>query len=239
MIPLRLKLRNFMPYRGDLPAFSLAGIHTACISGENGAGKSSLIDAITWALWGKARSGADDDLISVGAEETEVEFDFSVAGQIYKSIRKRTRPKKITSSGQTTLDLISFSDGGLNNISGDTLSQTQEIIKRLLHMDYDTFINSAYLRQGHADEFSRQTPARRKEVLASILKLDQYDILADSARNKFRDCQAKRELIEFGIQEIQKDLAVGPQLTEDVEIENKRLAEVNILLTSASQQLES
>jgi chromosome segregation ATPase len=66
MIPVRLKLRNFMSYRGDLPGFSFAGIHTACISGENGAGKSSLIDAMTWALWGKTRAASDDELISIG-----------------------------------------------------------------------------------------------------------------------------------------------------------------------------
>ena len=43
MIPVRLRMRNFMPYKGDTPALSFAGIHTACISGDNGAGKSPLL----------------------------------------------------------------------------------------------------------------------------------------------------------------------------------------------------
>ena len=58
------------------------GIHTACISGDNGNGKSALIDAMTWALWGRTRAKSDDDLIHSGQTEMEVEFDsLTVSGQ--------------------------------------------------------------------------------------------------------------------------------------------------------------
>ncbi|MEE9616307.1 MAG: AAA family ATPase [Anaerolineae bacterium] len=50
MIPQRLSLTNFMCYRQA--QLNFAGIHVACLAGENGAGKSALLDAITWALWG-------------------------------------------------------------------------------------------------------------------------------------------------------------------------------------------
>ena len=54
MIPIRLALRNFMCYReGEL---SFEGLHVACLCGDNGNGKSALLDAMTWALWGKARA---------------------------------------------------------------------------------------------------------------------------------------------------------------------------------------
>ena len=56
MIPIKLAVRNFMPYRDNVPPLYFAGIHSACISGDNGNGKSALIDAMTWALWGKARA---------------------------------------------------------------------------------------------------------------------------------------------------------------------------------------
>lgn len=93
MIPVKLTVRNFMPYRDKVPPLIFTGIHTAGIWGENGSGKSALIEAITWALWGKTRAKSDDDLIHQGQDEMEVEFDFSVGSETYRVIRKHTRPK--------------------------------------------------------------------------------------------------------------------------------------------------
>jgi len=96
MIPIKLQLRNFMCYRDNVPPLSFEGIHTACISGDNGNGKSALIDAITWALWGKARARSDDDLIYLDdrVTEMEVEFDFAVGQQPYRIIRKHSKPRR-------------------------------------------------------------------------------------------------------------------------------------------------
>jgi exonuclease SbcC len=48
-----------------------------------------------------------------------------------------------------------------------------------IKLDYETFINSAYLRQGRADEFMLKRPTERKEILAELLKLNQYDELEE------------------------------------------------------------
>ena len=103
MIPAKLVMRNFMCYL-DVPPLYFGSITTACISGDNGSGKSTLIDAMTWALWGKTRAKTDDDLISQGQEETEVEFDFAIGEQLYRIIRKHTRPRGRRASGQTILE---------------------------------------------------------------------------------------------------------------------------------------
>ncbi len=76
MIPRKLALRNFMCYRDELPPLDFDGIQIACLSGENGAGKSALLDAMTWALWGEARLKSDDELIALGiGERTAREMD--------------------------------------------------------------------------------------------------------------------------------------------------------------------
>ncbi len=112
MIPAKLKMRNFMCYRGNVPPLLFDGIHTACICGDNGNGKSALIDAMTWALWGQARAKSDDDLIHSGQTEMEVEFDFAVGEQPYRIIRKRSKPKRQSSSGQPLLEFqIATEDG--------------------------------------------------------------------------------------------------------------------------------
>jgi len=204
-------MRNFMPYRGDVPPLSFEGIHTVCISGDNGNGKSALIDAITWALWGKARSKSDDELIHQGQADMEVEFDFDAGEQRYRIIRKHSKPKRQTGSGQTSLDLFIASDGDFKPISGNTSRETQQKIISLLNMDYDTFINSAFLRQGHADEFTKQPPAKRKEVLANILRLSLYDRLEERAREFTRQQQVEEAQLETAIRDIDQELEQKPE----------------------------
>jgi len=210
MIPLRLKLRNFMCYRDNVPPLHFESIHTACLSGDNGNGKSALIDAMTWALWGQARAKSDDDLIHSGQAEMEVEFDFTIDQQPYRIIRKRSRPRRRGSSGQPALEFQIASGDGFRSITGDSITQTQQKISEVLRMDYDTFINSAFLRQGHADEFTIKRPAERKEVLADILGLAFYDRLEEQARILVRQQETDKAQLEITIKDIEDELAQKP-----------------------------
>ena len=92
LIPLRLDLQNFLCYREGVPTLDFSGIHLACLCGPNGHGKSALLDAITWCLWGKARGKSQDELISYGADECRVQLDFTSRDETYRVIRSRTRP---------------------------------------------------------------------------------------------------------------------------------------------------
>ena len=246
MIPANLKIRNFMPYRGEIPTFSFNGIHTACICGDNGNGKSALIDAITWALWGKSRAKSDDDLITLGEKDMEVEFDFFIGEQLYRVIRKHSRPKSSRASGQSSLDLFIANNDSFNVITGDTKIKTQQKVISLLNMDYDTFINSAFLRQGHADEFTKQPPAKRKEVLSNILGLSLYDRLEERAKELARQQQIEKTQLENTIQEIEQELAHKSELeaslskaqSELILLENE-VKEQQSILNSLRQQRES
>ncbi|MCK4863482.1 MAG: SMC family ATPase, partial [Dehalococcoidales bacterium] len=208
---------NFMCYRDSVPPLDFTGIHLACLSGDNGNGKSAIIDAMTWALWGKARASSDDDLIHTTQSEMEVEFDFTVGPQLYRIIRKRSRPKKRSSPGKPSLELQISTGNGFRPITGNTISETESKIKDILHMDYDTFINSAYLRQGHADEFTRQAPAKRKEVLGNILGLDIYDELEDRAKILARQHESDSAQLENTISEIDNELAQKPAYEVELE----------------------
>ena len=233
MIPSKLRMRNFMPYRGDIPPLSFDGIHTACICGDNGNGKSALIDAITWAIWGKSRAKSDDELIHQNERDMEVEFDFTVGRQLYRIIRKHSRPRSRKSSGPSSLDLFIADNGGFNVITGDTQRQTQQKIISLLNMDYDTFVNSAFLRQGRADEFTKQPPARRKEVLANILGLSLYERLEERARELSRRQQMEITQLENTIQEIELELAQKQELEVSLD---KAQAELNLLEEEIKEQ---
>jgi len=201
VIPRTLVLRNFMCYRDDLPPLEFDGIQIACLSGENGAGKSALLDAMTWALWGEARLKSDDDLIALGAQEMEVDFVFALDGQDYRVIRKRSKARK---AGQSWLDFQVRNNGAWKPISGATIRETQQSIISTLRMDYDIFANSGYLRQGHADEFTKKEPGRRKQVLADILGLDVYEQLETASKERARGIDGQLKGLEGQIGELQR-----------------------------------
>jgi len=239
MIPIKLSLRNFMPYRDNVPPLYFDGIHTACIAGDNGNGKSALIDAMTWALWGKTRAKSDDDLIHQGQTETEVEFDFAVDGQPYRIIRKHAKPKQRGRSGQTILEFQVATGDSFKSISGDSVTQTQQKIIDTLHMDYPTFINSAFLRQGHADEFAIKRPVERKQVLADILGLDFYDDLEERAKELAKQQDTEKGQLDSAIKEISDELAQKPVYETELEQAQTGLAQIEKVITEQESRLNS
>jgi exonuclease SbcC len=237
MIPIKLALRNFMPYRDDVPPLNFTGVHTASICGDNGSGKSSLIDAMTWALWGRTRAKSDDDLIHTGQTETQVEFDFAVGQQVYRVIRQHAKPKSRRASGQSSLDLFIASNGTFKPISGDRITETQRKIIDILHMDYDTFINSAYLRQGHADQFTVAKPAERKGVLANILGLSLYDELEEQARELARQRDSEKTQLESTIKDIDAELDQKPAYEAELGQAQRQLGEVEKVMAGHESRL--
>jgi exonuclease SbcC len=206
MIPVALRLRNFMCYREGLPPLELGGIRLACLSGPNGAGKSALLDAITWALWGRARARTDDDLISTGAAEMEVEFEFLLEGSPYRVRRRRERsgPKK---AGRTRLELETLGPLGWRSIGAESILKTERQIINLLRMDYETFVNSSFLLQGKADAFTIKQPAERKQVLGDILGLGYYDWLEQRARERLRAAEQQKQALAVVVETLERQLA--------------------------------
>jgi len=214
MVPVRLLLKNFMSYGEDAAPLDLSGMHTVCLSGENGNGKSAILDAMTWSLWGESRAGKNkhDDLVRIGADEMSVEFTFKMDGQTYRVLRKRS---KRASGNQWELQQES-EDGAWRSLTGNNAGETEKAIQKLLRMNYETFLNSAYLRQGNADQFVKQTPGKRKEILADILDLSRYDKLEAKARERGRDSMAESTDLERDINLIDAELAREPEYHEAV-----------------------
>jgi exonuclease SbcC len=218
LIPIKLHLRNFMCYTDAHEPLLFDGIHVACISGDNGHGKSTLLDAMTWALWGKCRADSADDLIHTGQTEMEVEFEFYLGEGRYRVLRKRSR----TGRGQTTLDLHVVHGDGLRPLTGATVRETQERIVELVGMGYDTFINSSFLLQGRADEFTKRTPSERKQILADILELGRYDELEERAREAMKARDGAVQQVERDVAAIDAELAQrGEREAERAQLERQ------------------
>ncbi len=233
MIPVQLTLKNFLSYRDATLDFR--GLHTACICGSNGAGKSSLLEAITWAIWGESRAIAEDDVINTGAKEVRVDFIFQTNQQIYRVIRTRHR------GGNSVLEFQIETSTGFRVLTGKGVRATQDLILEHIKLDYDTFINSAYLRQGRADEFMLKRPNERKEILAELLKLNQYDELEERAKELSRQFKARAEELGRSLESMKSQLQQREVITQkqaSLEAELNQLQQVQAFDTIQLQSLQ-
>ena len=231
MIPLRLTVKNFMCYRDNVPPLELEDIHVACLCGKNGHGKTALLDAITWALWGQARARTQEELIHQGQQDMAVELDFMARDQRYRASRKYSRSSR-SRQGTTLLELQVASDNGLRPITANNVRETEARIREILHMDYDTFVNTAFLVQGRADLFTRSSPAKRKEVLAEVLDLTYYQRLEERAKDRSREVGDSTRETESAI------ALLGRETVRRQEYEEK-LASINSTLDRVAPEEEA
>jgi len=244
MLPIRLEMRNFLAYRSPDP-LNLEDLHLACLVGRNGAGKSSLLDAITWALWGKARSRSDDDLIYLGETDMLVSLDFLQGGQKYRVTRKRKSGKARkgggASPGQSTLDLFAWDDasGAFRLISEPAMRETQQRINTLLHLDHEIFVNSAFLQQGKADAFTTKTPAQRKEILSDILGLERWGLYEEETKAQLHIIQSEIESRTIRLAEIDRELAEEAGIKHELAEAEARQTEAQTAVEAAQARLET
>jgi exonuclease SbcC len=204
VIPIELEINNFLAYRNPGP-LRFEGIHIACLAGPNGAGKSSILDALTWVLWGKARTNAPDELIHQGQDDMSVSLIFEQGGVRYRVIRKRRAGKR----GESVLEFQGWDPeiDSWRGLSEATIRGTQARIDTLLRLDYETFVNSAFLIQGRADEFTTKTPNQRKQVLSDILGLSSWEKLESLAKEHVNQTSEEIQRIDGGLAEMERELS--------------------------------
>jgi exonuclease SbcC len=209
LIPVKLALKNFLSYGEDVPPLDFTQFHIACLSGNNGQGKSALLDALTWAVWGEGRKAsqekkADNSLLRIGQKDMQVEFVFDLEGDRYRIIRTFSLVKKNSRSG-LEFQVFSQEDNEYISLTCLSIRKTQERITKILRIDYQTFINSAFILQGRIDEFSRKSARERKEILSEILGLSRYDELSNLAKSHLREINniimTKESRLEYIYQE--------------------------------------
>jgi exonuclease SbcC len=221
MIPIKLSLSGFLSYRDpielDFTTFDLA-----CISGTNGAGKSSLLDAITWALFGQARKH-DETVINLQSNAAEVTLTFEYEGNIYRV--QRSLPRGKTTSLE--FNIQQPADGKWKSLTGHTLRDTQGYIEHTLRLDYETFVNASFFLQGKADQFTQQRPGDRKRILGSILGLDAWEIYRQRASERRKAVEAEIFSLDGRMLDINAELSeetVRKEKLETLQAELKRLA---------------
>lgn len=206
----KIKLQGFLSYRNA--TLDLAGVNIACISGMNGAGKSSILDAITWGLFGQARR-KDDSIINQACDMTSVTLEFEYEGVLYQIQRSKKKDRPVT------LEVRFQSAGKWKPITEATIRETEGKIQSILKLDYETFVNASFFLQGRADQFAQQKPGDRKRILLNILGLDSWEGYRDITVSRRRKLENDTASLTGRKQEILAELEEEP-------IRVRRLSEV-------------
>ena len=216
----RIRLDHFLSH--EHTDWQPNGARLVSLVGANGAGKSSLLDAIAFTLFDSAR-GRTDDLVQLGANDMSARVEFTFGGALYAVERGRTRK----AGGKSYLEFQVRDGDAWRPLTGDTIRDTQEAIGALLRMDAATFGNAALLMQGRLNAFAEATAAERKRVLGQVLGLDVWARAEQSARGLARDRGAGVRAERDQLARMDARLADRPRLEDLAAIAAADLAKID------------
>ncbi len=217
MRPLELYLEGFTSFRGE-QRLDFSELDLFAITGATGAGKSSLLDAMTYALYGTTtRTGKQvSELVSQGSKNLKVQLRFKVAEREYRVTRKwRYRP----STPVTEVLLEGWQDNTWETLSSSSAA-LQKTIEQIVGMDFDTFTRVILLPQGEFDEFLKGDKAKRREILRQLAGFEIFERMRSEASELSRVLAKEVEALERQRNDLQ-----APSL-EEVEEKRSSLAAI-------------
>ncbi len=196
MRPLRLELQGFTTFR-DTTVIDFDDVDLVAFVGPTGSGKSSLIDAITFALYGSVSRYGDDRLvqpvINELGNEARVRLDFTLADATFTAVRVVRRTKTGATTREARLERTG-ADGSTEVVAGSA-AELSESVRTLLGLDFGQFTRTVVLPQGEFARFLTDSPADRQRLLRQLLDLGIYERLGQNARRLAKERQVEAETI--------------------------------------------
>ncbi|MBQ7453467.1 MAG: SMC family ATPase [Selenomonadaceae bacterium] len=247
MRPIKLTMQAFGPYINPITLDfekNLRGEKIFLIHGATGAGKTTILDAICFALYGTA-SGSDRDGVmmrSKGVSEkilTAVEFSFALGKKIY-DVRRTLSYHPNRKSTQNILDAKLFCDG--QPVTTQTKNVTSAITE-LLGFDVKQFRQVVLLPQGAFRNFLFAKPDERQPVLDTLFNAELYSriedalkVKADALQNIFDDLNRDKNSLLAQLQGTKLDETTLEKIRADYTAAQKISAELKISLDKAQRE---
>jgi exonuclease SbcC len=236
--PLTLELQGFTAFR-DRQTISLADLDLFVITGPTGAGKSSLLDAMVFALFGKVpRMGGQglSDLVSHGVAEARISLEFSNSGERYRVARRLSR----TRAASATFERAEGNEWR-SDVEGSGVRVVDRRVVDLLKLDFDAFTRAVVLPQGEFQRFLRGEPDKRREVLTELLGLKHYAAMGARARARIAALQARtlatQEILDNQYAEARAEhLAAAESVAASARVRADALADAVVIVTELDQQ---
>ncbi len=227
MRPVRLEMEGFMAFR-ERTVVDFAGVELFALTGPTGAGKSSVIDAMIFALYGTIPRLADDRLVgavvSQGRPEGRVRLDFDVGGQRWSAVRVvRVR------DGKASTKEARLERGG--EVVAGNAKDLEVAVAALLGLSATQFTTCVVLPQGQFARFLQAKPADRQDLLVRLLELGLYDALRDAAGLRAGRLDGELAAVRLRLE------ALGTATPEAVAATQQQLAGLDTLLAAVEARL--
>lgn len=249
MKPIRLELKEFGPYKNEIIEWDkIINEPIFLITGKTGSGKSTLFDAITYALYNKTTGGKDIASLrmktALDKDKTQVNFDFELSGKKYRIERTLAYLKagnKNLTSGKVAL--MQYNDGKLEVLATKE-QEVKEKVEELIGLDDKQFCQIIILPQGKFKEFLLSKSSEKKETLRSLFNTFFYQKFVEQLQEQAKKLdsshkQKEKELItrfeQFDIEEeltkfeylkdenFEEILSIIQSQEETIKIEKKEL----------------
>lgn len=236
MIIESLEMKNFKSHKDTSIDFN-TGI--TIIMGGNGAGKSSILEAVSFALFKQHSSKKIDQLITIGNNKNKmhVKLEFTSNGRTYTVTRERSKTASKASI------MIKEANGFQQLAAGDT--QVTSEIQNILEMDGDLFLNAVYVRQGEIADLVDKTPSEKKQVIGKLLGIDSLEkawknmlpLINDYDREKIR-LEGKLEAVDSIKDDIKSATDQKTQLTNEIQELIPKIDTIQVELNSMNEDNE-
>ncbi|MDH7483521.1 MAG: SMC family ATPase, partial [Spirochaetales bacterium] len=250
MRPLRLEFEHFGPYPSiqiidfsELDDFFL-------IFGKTGSGKTTIFDAMTYALFGEApgaRSRLDRELRSRFSPEDctpWVSFEFEASDgrwKVYRTllaIRRKRDGTATEKSAEVTLYRFREATGDYEVVT-DRIREANDRLKEILHLSAEEFSKIVLLPQGEFQKFLEMNSTERVAILEKLFDVSMYDAVSIRALEEARKLEAMLDQVRREVQRLQENVGESPgQQLESIDTEIKSLAEACAAREQQAHHLE-
>ena len=244
MKPIRLELREFGPYKDEIIEWDrIINEPIFLITGKTGSGKSTLFDAITYALYNKTTGGKDVASLRTKTasdkDKTQVNFDFELNGKRYRIERTlsylKTGNKNLTSG---KVALMQYNYEGLEVIATKE-QEVKEKVEELIGLDDKQFCQIIILPQGKFKEFLLSKSSEKKETLRSLFNTYFYQKFVDQLQEQAKKLDSNNKQKEKELITRFEQFDIDGELTKFEFLKDENFKEINEIILSQENEIET